>query len=124
MNSALLRRLSLCETDIDGAIRRFSGDETLYISCLRSFLQDATMQELNEAILMQAWDDAFTAAHALKGLAGNMGFVPLFHATSELVVLIRSGRIKEIGQSSQQLRNVYNEVTTAIRLGTEETESL
>ncbi|MDO5112225.1 MAG: Hpt domain-containing protein [Clostridia bacterium] len=120
MNSELLRRLSLCETDIDGAIRRFSGNEALYISCLNAFLLDPTVQELNEAILAQDWDGAFTAAHALKGLAGNMGFIPLFHATGELVVLIRSGRLMEINESNEQLRNVYNELVTAIRLGSQE----
>lgn len=123
MNSELLRRLSYCETDIDGAIRRLSGNVTLYKHCLNAFLQDTTIQELNEAIQTQAWDDAFTAAHALKGLAGNMGFVPLFHATGELVVLIRNGKMKEIGQSNQRLQSIYNEVCSAIRQGIRENES-
>ncbi len=106
----------LCETDIDGAMRRFSGDEKLYMSCLNGFLDDPTMEELNVAIENGAWDEAFTAAHALKGLAGNMGFVPLFHAIAELVVLIRAGRIREVDASNRQVGRCYREVTDAIRL--------
>ncbi len=122
MNHELLRRLSRCETDIDSALRRLSGNETLYCHCLNAFLQDTTILELNEAIQTQAWDEAFTAAHALKGLAGNMGFIPLFHATGELVVLIRNGKIKEIDPSNQRLRGIYNEVCDAIRAGLQEKE--
>ena len=107
----------MCETDVDGALRRLSGDEELYLACLDAFLQDNTINELNEAILTQSWDDAFTAAHALKGVAGNMGFVPLFHATGELVMLIRGGKVREIGLSNEQVRRDYADVINAIRQG-------
>ena len=116
MNTDLLYALMLCETDIDGAMRRFSGDEKLYRACLRDFLDDPTMDELSRAIEQEAWDEAFTAAHALKGLAGNMGFVPLFHAIAELVVLIRAGRIRELDASNRKVWLCYRDVTDAIRL--------
>ena len=75
--------LYLRETDLQGAMQRFYGNEELYIACLKSFLDDPTIAQLNDSISNGMWDDAFTAAHALKGLAGNMGFVPLMHATGE-----------------------------------------
>lgn len=91
------------------------GDEQLYISCLWMFLDDPTMDELNEAIRIKSWDEAFTAAHALKGLAGNMGFVPLMHSTGKLVVLIRGGRLQEIGDCVAQINSNYRDITDAIR---------
>ncbi len=115
MSSELLCSLLACETDVAGALNRFMGNEVLYASCLSKFLTDTTIDELNSAISTQAWDDAFTAAHALKGLAGNMGFVPLFHSAAELVVLIRAGRITEVTESMKQLNSNYNEITAAIR---------
>ena len=117
MNSQLLYSLVSCETDVDGALRRFCGDEALYISCLGAFLEDRTLYALDDAIELHAWDDAFTAAHALKGLAGNMGFIPLFHSVGELVVLIRSGRISELAESYRQVRRCYDEIVAAIRIG-------
>lgn len=107
--------LSLRETDIQGAVRRFSGNEQLYVSCLRMFLDDPTVTQLNKAIDLKAWDDAFTAAHALKGLAGNMGFVPLMHSTGQLVIMIRGGRTKEIGEYMAQVNSNYRDITDAIR---------
>lgn len=115
MRTELLHALNQCETDVDGAIKRFSGNESLYISCLCAFLSDNTMAELTKAIGSSAWDDAFTAAHALKGLAGNMGFIPLFHAAAELVVLIRAGRIPEAVASHKKVLRCYNEVSGAIQ---------
>ena len=117
MNSQLLYGLVMCETDVDGALRRFCGDETLYCACLIDFLGDPTIEELNRSIAAQAWDEAFTAAHALKGLAGNMGFVPLFHAVSGLVVLIRAGKLVDIDASFHEVRRCYKDICSAIRSG-------
>lgn len=119
MDTRLLHALALCETDVDGALRRFSGDEALYVSCLKAFLLDPTLGELDDAIASQSWDDAFTAAHALKGLAGNLGFVPLFHATGELVIHIRAGRLKEVGISNNHVKHCYGDITAAIRYNCE-----
>lgn len=115
MNHKQRQALSLRETDMDGVLRRFCGDEALYAVCLQSFLYDPTMAELNMAVEEQDWDAAFTAAHALKGLAGNMGFVPLMHAIGQLVVLIRGGRIKEVRECMLQVNSSYRDITDAIR---------
>lgn len=114
MDAVLTSALLACETDLDGAIRRFSGDETLYTKCLTEFLEDTTMDSLNKAIAAEAWDHAFTAAHALKGLAGNMGFIPLYHAVAELVMMIRAGRLKEIEASNKEVCKRYREIFDAI----------
>ncbi len=115
MNGKLLHSLALRETDLQGAMRRFYGNESFYVSCLASFLDDPTMSELNTAVKGKLWDEAFTAAHALKGLAGNMGFIPLMHATSQLVVLIRGGRTKEISDCMLLVNSSYRDITDAIR---------
>ena len=115
MTSQQQQALALRETDIQGVMRRFSGNEELYVSCLKMFLTDTTLADLNKAIKNEAWDDAFTAAHALKGLAGNMGFVPLMLATGQLVVLIRGGRLKEIDDCMTQITSKQRDITDAIR---------
>lgn len=115
MNVKQQHALALRETDISGALKRFGGDEQLYISCLWLFLEDPTVSELNAAIDRKAWDDAFTAAHALKGLAGNMGFVPLMHSAGQLVIAIRGGRTKEVGEYVAQVNSSYRDITDAIR---------
>ncbi len=115
MNDQQQLALSQRDTDVQGALRRFCGNESLYISCMNAFLQDTTMSDLNTAINKGLWNDAFTAAHALKGLAGNMGFVPLMHSVGQLVVLIRGGRTREVGECMLQVNSSYRDITDAIR---------
>lgn len=115
MNLDLIHALERCETDIDGVRRRFGGNDALYERCLGKFIFDPTMAELENALNIEAWDEAFTAAHAMKGLAGNMGFIPLFHATADLVVQIRAGRTNEINATFCEATRCYKEIIMAIR---------
>ncbi len=108
---ALLR----CETDLDGALHRFAENEELYESCLSAFLEDQTIAEIDDKIDTESWDEVFTAVHAIKGLAGNMGFVPLFHSSAEMVVLIRAGRTDEINASYVEMKRCYAQITKAIQ---------
>lgn len=114
MTSKTFPQLLLCGTDVANALTRFSGNEALYVACLRAFLSDPTLNQLDSAIEHQAWDAAFTAAHALKGLTGNMGFVPLYYAASDLVILIRSGKLSDIPAAQTQLALRYKEIVDAI----------
>ena len=115
MNVRQYRALSLRETDVDGTMRRLRGDEALYTMCLDAFLTDPTIEQLNISVENDSWDEAFTAAHALKGVAGNMGFVPLMHNTGQLIVLLRGGRIKELSQSLAQVNSAYRDIVDGIR---------
>lgn len=115
MKTDLLNVLLLNETDIDGVLQRLSGNEELYEALLGSFLNDTTMDELKFSIEKQDWNEAFTAAHAMKGLAGNFGFVPLFHRTGELVLAIRKGKIKEINETLKKVEDSYIDIINAIK---------
>lgn len=115
MNVKQLHALTLRETDVQSAIRRCCDSEQLYASCLKLFLEDSTIADLNKAVKNKSWDAAFTAAHALKGLAGNMGFVPLMHSTGQLVVLIRGGRVSDLAGSLEDVNSCYRDITDAVR---------
>ena len=114
MNARQLHALRLRETDVASALQRLGGNETLYDACLRAFLDDQTVAQLNATIRSGSWDEAFTAAHALKGVAGNMGLVPLMHNTGQLIVQIRGGRIHEIPQAMEQVNSSYRDITDGI----------
>lgn len=115
MRSELYEKLTGCETDVENALQRFSGNEALYESCLLAFLKDKTIPQLEQALQKQSWDEAFTCVHALKGLAGNMGFIPLFHASAQLVLLIRQGKTKELVPPYENLKQYYKDITMVIK---------
>ncbi len=109
-----IHALRLRETDIESVMRRLNNNQSVYETCLLAFLEDTTVAELNAALTHKLWDDAFTAAHALKGVAGNMGFIPLMHHTAQLIILIRSGKTQDIPQSLERVNSSYRDIVDAI----------
>lgn len=115
MNAKMQEALLHCETDIQGAMQRFCGNEDIYLSYLRDFPEEPTMKELSDAVDARAWEKAFMAAHALKGLSGNLGFIPLYHAIAEMVILLRSGKYGDVKVGLEHAQKCYDELVTAIK---------
>ena len=114
MNARQYHVLHLRNTDTEGALHRLGSNDALYEACLYAFLDDPSVDELNVAVEVGSWDEAFTAAHALKGVAGNMGFVPLMHSTGQLIVLIRGGRMLDIAPALEKVNSSYRDIIDAI----------
>ena len=77
--------------DVAGVMHRLGDNEQFLDMCLNTFLEDTTMNALNIAYKSESWNDVFAAAHAMKGIAGNMGFIGLAKVISELVECVRGG---------------------------------
>lgn len=118
MNTKLQYNLLLCETDIEGSLRRFSGNEDIYISYVNKFPEEPTMHIFMKAMDRKDWDEAFATAHALKGLSGNLGFIPLYHAVAEIVLLLRAQKYDELEPAYEKIKQSYTELINAIKLGT------
>lgn len=88
--------------DIDGIMERFLGDETFYTGCFKEFMQDENFVELGKAIKAQNYRYAFECAHALKGVAGNLGLLPLYRAVSDIVDALRA-------EKYDSLENLYRD---------------
>lgn len=73
----LLAALQAWGCDVDGAQERFMGNTALYLRCLCLFSQDENFEQLHTAVAQNRLKDAFEAAHALKGVAANLGLRPL-----------------------------------------------
>lgn len=110
--------LLLNETDITGALDRVCGNEDLYYKILSAFPDDTSLEQLKKNIADKSWDDAFSEAHALKGLAGNLGFVPLFHSVGELVIAIRAGRLSDVNEYLHRVQLCYDDIVTVIKNNT------
>lgn len=117
MNTKLQYNLLLCETDIDGSLHRFVGNEDIYISYVKKFPSEPTMAMFMEAMEKKDWETAFATAHALKGLSGNLGFVPLYHAVGEMVLLLRASKYDEAEQAYDKIKQCYEELVNAINQG-------
>ena len=75
--------------DTEEALKRCMGNETFYFKLVKMALADDNFRKLDEAFEASDWKAIFDAAHAIKGVAGNLGLTPLFDAASELTELLR-----------------------------------
>ena len=78
--------------DVDTALRRLLGDQNLYASMLRRFVERHRTfeRDVRAAINDADWSTAERLAHTLKGLAASMGATPLAEDATTLESLIRA----------------------------------
>lgn len=90
---------------IEQCYRQLGGDYAQMLSRLSNsalvekfalmFLNDPSFAELSAAVAQKDAEQAFRAAHTLKGVSANLSFLRLHSSASELVELLR-GRTGDI----------------------------
>lgn len=89
--SELIDKLDAYGANTKEAMARMLDDEGFYLECLNTFKEDDGFDNLEKCIASRDVDASFDQAHALKGVAGNLGLTPLFSALSDLVEPLRRG---------------------------------
>lgn len=88
---SLLKALEDAGEDVKGSLERFMQNEGLYVRCLKKFPAEAAKNSCLPAFESQNWEELEKAAHAMKGLAGNLGLNSLFVPYTELLGRLRNG---------------------------------
>lgn len=94
--------------DVDGALRRFLNNAGLYKTCLKKFLNDTSFDELQDAFKVGNCQDAFKAAHTMKGLTSNLGMDALYHILQPMVEKLRIGDMN-IESDLKELEVLYRD---------------
>lgn len=76
--------------NVEEGISRCMDDEEFYLELVDMALEDDGFEKLSEAVEAKKWKDAFEAAHALKGVLGNVALTPLYTPVSEMTELLRA----------------------------------
>lgn len=78
--------------DTREGLGRCMNNEAFYLRLVNMGLTDKNFAGLEEAVRQGDRKSAFEAAHALKGVMGNLSLTPLFESISELTELLRADR--------------------------------
>lgn len=78
--------------DYKTTMTRFLGNEALYLKFLDMLFKDDNYDKLGAALKAENYEEAFNAAHTLKGVVGNMGLTPFFNAVCDIVEPLRQGK--------------------------------
>lgn len=101
--------------DYEGLLSRL-GSEALIKKFAVKFLTDGSFQDLKTSLEAGEAEQAFRAAHTLKGICLNLGFDNLYKPSEELTELLRGREI--VPESQEKFAEVeaqYNRTVTAIQ---------
>ena len=103
-NTELMKKIEAYGADMSGIDGRFLGDSALYESCFRDLVCDPVFEELERAVSGREYEAAFLAAHALKGVLGNMGLTPCYDAICALVESLRAGDYQAVDAETSAVK--------------------
>lgn len=77
--------------NVEEGLGRCLNNEEFYLKLVRMAVQDTGFEKLKEAVENKDMTASFEAAHALKGMLGNLALTPVFAPASEMTELLRNG---------------------------------
>ena len=75
--------------DVNGALARFVNNENLYFMFMKKFKNDENYMKIEGALAAENYEEVYSAVHALKSVAGNLGIQDVFEKTVEMLALIK-----------------------------------
>lgn len=80
------------------------------------FADDASYATLIDNMAAENWDEAFRAAHTLKGTARDMGFIDLSDRASEVTEALRASDAAQAKKLLPAVEDAYKQVADAIAM--------
>ena len=76
-------------------LTRCMNNEKFYFKMLKMGLASDQFEKLGAALDAGKLDEAFEAAHALKGVLGNLALTPIYTPLAEMTELLRAGKSED-----------------------------
>lgn len=114
MDNEKKQRLISAGIDVDDALNRFMGNESMLERFLGKFTQDANYRKLVDALEANDAEAALAASHTLKGVCGNLSMTKLFELLTVQVKAFRDGDFDGAKAQMESITAVYNEIIAAI----------
>lgn len=107
--------------DYEGVTARLRGERLVKKFALK-FLDDKSFQLFQDSMAQKNYEEAFRAAHTIKGVCQNLGFTPLLDSSSKMSDALRHGWTPEADALTHQLERDYAATVAAIRAYQQECE--
>lgn len=101
-------------SDYEGVLERL-GSEAIVKRFALKFLQDPSFAQLKESLAKNDGEEAFRAAHTLKGVCLNLGFDELFEVSAELTEKLRERKTAGSEELFQKVSQKYQKTVMAIQ---------
>ena len=101
-------------SDYEGVLGRM-GSEAMIKRFALKFLQDPSFNNLKENLEKNDGEEAFRAAHTLKGVCLNLGFDELYEASAEITEKLRGKETAGSEDMFQKVEEKYQKTVNAIK---------
>lgn len=106
----------LTGSDSDEIINRFNGNPETVKRFVLKFPSDNSFSRLKAFLTVNDTQEAFRAAHTLKGICANLGFTRLYRLASDITELLRSEKSGEAKTLFPKLETEYLHVLESMKL--------
>ena len=114
MDQKIREQLETAGINVDEALERFMNNEGLMLKFLLRFPQDENFALLKQGLEQRDTAAAYTAAHTLKGVVGNLAMGELFRMVSQVVEDLRGEDLAAAQRRMEPLEAQYLRTVEAL----------
>lgn len=102
------------------SVKQRIPNEQIIKKFLNKFLSEESFSNLKSMLEKEEYEEAFRAAHSLKGVSANLGFDTLYSSSAEMTELLREYASSPVDQEAciecfQRVSEHYEAIVTTIR---------
>ncbi len=96
-------------------VKKHLMNDSMILRFLMKFPEDKSFSTLGSSLADGNTEEAFRAAHTLKGLCLNLGFNDLYTPSAELTELLRAGKTDGADELFEKVKEKYGTVLDGIK---------
>ncbi|MDD3429937.1 MAG: Hpt domain-containing protein [Oscillospiraceae bacterium] len=113
----MIQELKNRGADIADALARVLNDTAFYEECVCCFAQDENFSLLEHALNQKEYNAAFDYVHTLKGVAANLGLLPIFPDLLCMTEALRSKDYQNILNMENRIKGAHTWLQALIQNG-------
>jgi HPt (histidine-containing phosphotransfer) domain-containing protein len=100
--------------DYNDVFGRMMQREALVLRFLKKFLEDRSYTDLKDDLAAGNIEEAFRAAHTLKGVAQNLGLTRLYVPVEKVTNILREGKTDGVDELMVEIADEYDKTVAVI----------
>ena len=109
-----LETLNEFGVDTKEGLTRCMNNQKFYFRMISMGLSNDSFEKLGKALEENNLDEAFEAAHALKGVLGNLALTPIYKPLSEMTEMLRAKKTADYTAMYEPIMEMRNQLLQMI----------
>ncbi|MBQ6976518.1 MAG: Hpt domain-containing protein [Selenomonadaceae bacterium] len=105
-----LEKLDEFGVDTKEGLTRCMNNQKFYFRMISMGLSNDSFEKLGKALEENNLDEAFEAAHALKGVLGNLALTPIYKPLSEMTEMLRAKKTADYTAIYEPIMEMRNQL--------------